>query len=368
MTARVAIAGGGAIARAYAALLARDGHPVALWSPRGQGLADLVQDATSGAWRHARGTRLAATGVVEGAFRVDALVRPDAIAEADVVLVAVPATAYATVLPRVAPHLRDGQTVFFGGALSLSPLWLSELAARCGARPTIAASGTTVATARSFEGGVIVNTIRSRVGVAALPVAATAPASTLLAQLFGDRFDDAGDVLAVTLANINPVAHAAMALTNLTRIECGEAWPQYRYLTPAVARLVLAMDAERQAIGAAFGCRTAPIATHFQRSFDVPQDDLHEIAAELHRRRGGPPGPTTLDTRFVLEDVPFGLACNVALARIAGVPSPVTAATIATLSALYGRDLGGDNPLPEALALAATSREALVARCRGTYP
>jgi hypothetical protein len=79
-----------------------------------------------------------------------------------------------------------------------------------------------------------------------------------MATLFGDRFDVATDVLAVTLANINPVAHAAMALANLTRMEHGEAWPQYHYLTPAVARLVEAMDGERRAVAAAFGREVLP--------------------------------------------------------------------------------------------------------------
>ena len=40
---------------------------------------------------------------------------------------ALPATAYAATLPRIAHHLRSGQTAFVSGALSLAPLWLAEL-------------------------------------------------------------------------------------------------------------------------------------------------------------------------------------------------------------------------------------------------
>jgi len=361
--ARVAIVGAGAIARAYAVLLARDGHAVALWSPRGEGLRD-VPAADPPAWPAARGVRLRAEGLVTGDHVVAVLATPDGLADADVVIVALPANAYADTLPRVASHLRTRQVVFVSGALSLAPLWLAELAAGHGAHPTVAASGTTVATARARDGGVAVNTVRTRVGIAALPVAAAPAALATLASLFGDRFDIAGDVLAVTLANINPVAHAAMALCNLTRMEYGEAWPQYHYLTPAVARLVEAMDGERRAVASAFGHGVAPIAAHFQRSFDVPQHTLAEIAAELHRRRGGPPGPTTLDSRFVLEDVPFGLACNEALARVAGVPVPTTSATITLLSTLYARNFRDENPLLDALSLRAATPATLLARCR----
>src|SRR5215211_6270994 len=103
----VAIAGAGAVARAYAVLLARDGHRVCLWSPRG-GATDIAD-------------RVRATGLVEGDYPVTVTDSPQPIEEADAVLVAVPATAYAATLPQMASHLRSHQTVFVSGALSLAP-------------------------------------------------------------------------------------------------------------------------------------------------------------------------------------------------------------------------------------------------------
>jgi opine dehydrogenase len=363
---KVAIVGAGAIARAYAALLVRGGHAVALWSPSGLGARDLPRASQIvPQWPNDLAAALSYDGKVEGMATVALLHDPAGLASAEVVIVALPAPAYAAVLPRVAPQLRTGQTIFFSGALSLSPLWLAERAAADGQHPRVAASGTTVATARSREGGVVIMTIRTRLGVAAVPAAASGAAIATMSRLFGDRFDAGASVLAVTLSNINPVAHAAMALANFTRIERGEAWPQYHYLTPAVARLVEAMDGERRALALAFGLSVTTIEAHFQRSFDVPQCTLAEIAAELHRRRGGPPGPTSLATRFVLEDVPYGLVFNAALARIALVAVPVTEATVTMLSTLYGRDFRGDNPLVGELGLASATRESLLARCAG---
>ncbi|MEP7330443.1 MAG: NAD(P)-binding domain-containing protein, partial [Betaproteobacteria bacterium] len=197
---RVAIVGAGAIARACAALLARAGHAVALWSPSGTGTRDL-QDApkAAAAWPTARAAMLAYGGVVEGTAVVAVLDQVADIASADVVIVALPAPAYASVLPRIAPYLRSTQMVFVSGALSLAPLWLAELAAAQGQRPLMSASGTTVATGRTRDGGVVIMTIRTRLGVAALPVSATAQAIARLSLLFGDRFDAAANVLAVTL-------------------------------------------------------------------------------------------------------------------------------------------------------------------------
>jgi opine dehydrogenase len=347
----ISIAGAGAIARAYAVLLARDGHRVAMWSPRGG-----AQDVGHG---------VVAKGLVDGRFDVTLMPSAQSIEDADAVLVALPATAYAATFPEIARHLRSRQTVFVSGALSLAPLWLAELAAARGEHPLVVASGTTVATARTIDGGVSVNMVRTRVSIASLPAKRSDDALAAMSALFGDRFDAAQDVLAVTLANINPVAHAAMALTNLTRIEHAEAWPQYHFLTPSVARLVEAMDRERRTVAAAFGREVLPIEAHFQRSFDVAQTTLAEIAAELHRRRGGPPGPTTLDTRFVLEDVPYGLVFNAALARIVNADTSATDATVTLISTLYGRDFRAENPLIDALGLGAATRESLLARCAG---
>ena len=362
----VAIVGAGAIARAYAALLARGGHAVALWSPTGAGTRDLPSSATSiGPWPSAPAVALAYTGVITGSAVVAALVDPLGIATAEFVIVALPAPAYSNVLPVVARHVRSSQTLIVSSALSLAPLWLAELAAARGARPLVAAFGTTVATARARDDGVAIMTIRTRLGVAALPAASGPQALVICRSLFGDRFDLADSVLAVTLTNINPVAHAAMALANLTRIERGEAWPQYHYLTPAVARLIEAIDAERRAVAAAYGQSVTTIEAHFQRSFDIGEATLAEIAAELHRRRGGPPGPTSLDTRFVREDVPYGLVFNAALARIAGIDVPITESIVTLLSTLYARDFRRENPLIEALRLTGESNTGLLARCAG---
>jgi opine dehydrogenase len=78
---------------------------------------------------------------------------------------------------------------------------------------------------------------------------------------------------------------------------------------------------------------------------------LPEIAAELHAKRGGPPGPTDTSTRFLAEDMPFGLAFCVALGRIADVPMPATRTILDSASLVVGRDLAADNDLIGALGL-----------------
>jgi opine dehydrogenase len=337
----VAIVGAGAIAFGSAALIETRGHRAALWSPSGRGATALARDGA-----------LAYAGVMTGTAHPGVIADLAELAEYDAVLIAVPANGHRAVMERLAPHLASRHTVIVSGALSLSPLYLSKLTCPRGVRPAIASFGTTVLTARKTdEAAVSINVLRARLDVAAIPASAGTRTLQVCQQLFGDRFDLATSSLAIALVNINPVAHAGLALANLTRIELGEVWPQYRYLTPAVARLIEGLDAERRAVAAAFGLSVRTIEQHFERSFDLPCALLAEQAELLHARRGGPPGPTALDTRFVLEDAPFGLGFITAVAQVAGVRTPLTAACLDVLSALWGRNLAADNDLLPALDL-----------------
>ena len=70
---------------------------------------------------------------------------------------------------------------------------------------------------------------------------------------------------------------------------------------------------------------------------------LAEMTAILAARPGDTSGPTTLDSRYVTEDVPFGLVPTLRLAELAGLAAPLHAGGVAIFSALYGRDFVGEN-------------------------
>jgi opine dehydrogenase len=349
---RIGIAGTGGIGCASAAWLAHAGHDVAVWSPRG-GSADALRDAP-----------LQSDGVLQASVRVHVADDAQALAtRSDVLLVAVPVNAHKTVMDALLPHLRDGQTVIVSSMASLSALYLFEQAGRRGADITVAGMGTTVLTARrSGPAQVRIMTRRSELGVSALPRARTDPALRLCRELFGDLFVQQANCLASTLTNINPVAHGPLALFNWTRIERAENWPQYHYMTPHVAGVIEQLDAERLALASAFGLRVRTIEEHFAKSFGTSAHALADIAAELHAKRGGPPGPTDTGTRFLAEDMPFGLAFCEELGRIANVAMPATQTVVKTASLITGRDLAGDNDLVDALALRGESAQGLLAR------
>lgn len=337
---RVAILGAGAVAYGNAALLCREGHEVTIWSPSGRRTALL-----------AAGAPLVATGSITGEFHpAIASSCAAALATAEAIVVAVPAYGYRQVLDAAAPHLRSEQVVVFSSHMSLAALYLARLLHDRGAATPIAALGTTVTTGRQTAlNAVTVGTVRTRLDVAVIPESAADRGIEVCRTLFGDRFTQRPGLLAVALSNLNAQNHLALALCNLTRMEHGEVWGQNINLTPAVTRLIEALDVERLAIAEVFDLTVRTVHDHFHLSFDVPIGPLANMAKMLAERSGGANGPTTLDTRYVTEDMPFGLVPTIRLAEIAGVPAPLHKAGLRLMSALYGRDFESENDILPAL-------------------
>lgn len=334
---KVAIIGTGGIGLGYAALLHERGHQPVLWSPSGQGIAPFQG-----------GAELVAGGALTARFRAEVAADPSVVGQTDAAVLAVPASGYRRVLEAVLPHVVAGSAFIISAHLSLACVQVARRLRERGVEAPVVAWGTTALMGRKTgPAAVEIGAIRQEVDLAVLPGSAADQAFALCVTLFGERFRLHGDVMAVQLGNLNPAVHLANALCNLTRIERGEDWSNYGGITPSVARLVEALDRERLALAAVCGVEVRSIHRHYELSFGFdPGHDLASMAAEVDRRRGGkPPGPKSLDTRFVTEDVPFGILPLVRIARRLGVPVPLHEAGIALFSALYGRDFARENDI-----------------------
>ncbi|MFC7734990.1 NAD/NADP octopine/nopaline dehydrogenase family protein [Roseomonas sp. GCM10028921] len=337
---KLVVLGAGAVGPAAAVLAASRGHEVSIWSPSGAGTAGI-----EGA--------IEAEGAVSGRLPLRvARDLPEAMSGAGAALLAVPAYAFPALLPRIAAALPPGLPLLIAPAAALASLALDAMLAARGApagRAPIGAMATTPVTARRpAPGRVRVAAVRAAVDMAAVPSSAATEMGALATALFGHASPAAPSALHAGLANANPIIHAVLALTNVTRIERAEAWPQYGLMTPAACRMMEALAAERAALAARFGLAVLGLDESLHRANGVPLAPLAEMAAAIADTRGAVLGPDTMETRYVTEDVPYGLAFYLWLARGQDLPMPVTEAVVTALEALWGRDLRR-NPLLEAL-------------------
>ena len=141
--------------------------------------------------------------------------------------------------------------------------------------------------------------------------------------------------------------HVANCITNAARIESQQGYRFYAEgVTPAVARLYQAINRERVAVAAALGAAVPTLEDWFDRVYGVREANLVETCVRLTYNSDGPyqatGTPSSLDHKFITEDVPTGLMPMSALGAAAGVPTPSIDALVVLAQSMTGNDFGAD--------------------------
>ena len=149
------------------------------------------------------------------------------------------------------------------------------------------------------------------------------------------------DVLECGLAIVNPDWHAGPVLFNISRIE--SPWCNFFLYedgwTPSACKLNLAMDKERKAVGNALGYNLRPMEDFSGKSEDY-EWTWEDLYAAGHGCIGLTPicGPNDINSRYLTEDIPFGLVPWAAIAKIVGVDMPLTNGFIDIINVVHGKD------------------------------
>lgn len=180
--------------------------------------------------------------------------------------------------------------------------------------------------------------LRGGLFLAALPGHRSAEVTALLSDVY-PCLKPARNVLQTALQNGNPVIHPAISLLNAAQIERtgGDFCFYEEGVTPAVGRLIQAVDQERVALGAKLGLTILP-----DPELGVEQGYMLEPTyAEGYIKAPGFRGiraQSSLDYRYFHEDVGFGLVFISSLGRRAGVQTPISDALIDIISVIMERD------------------------------
>jgi opine dehydrogenase len=168
-------------------------------------------------------------------------------------------------------------------------------------------------------------------------------------------------VLACGLAAMNPVVHPAGVLLNAGRIEYarGDFYFYEEGVTPGVCCLIEAVDRERRAVARALGLELLPVDEAFHAAGFGPKGDLWATingSRMLTQLRA----PGSLESRWLTEDVPYGLATWALLGEQLGVATPTLRALVDLTSAALGIDFWKSARTPRDLGIAGLGREALL--------
>jgi opine dehydrogenase len=246
----------------------------------------------------------------------------EAVSRAEIIMVVVPSSAHADVAKSLAPHLRDGQIVVLNpgrtcGAIEFAKALKDQ---NCQAKVDLAETETFLYASRSDgPAQARIFRIKEAVPLAALPATRTEHVLEALRPAF-PQFINGVNVLHTGLNNMGAIFHPALTLLNAGWIEATHGDFQFYIdgVTPSVARVLEVLDRERVTVASALGIRARTAMEWLQMAYNTVGEDLHEA---IHNQPGyyGIPAPSTLNHRYIFEDVPMSLVPIASLGQHYGV-------------------------------------------------
>ncbi len=246
----------------------------------------------------------------------------EALQEAHMVMVVVPSSAHADIAKRAAPFLQDGQIIVLHpgrtcGAIEFKKVLKDE---GCTADVTLAEAETFIYASRSDgPAQARIFRIKEAVPLAALPASRTQMVLDAIHPAY-PQFIDGVNVLHTGLNNMGAIFHPALTLLNAGWIEATHGDYQFYIegVTPSVARVLEVLDRERVTVASSLGIRARTSMEWLQMAYNTVGDDLHEA---IHNQPGyyGIKAPSTLNHRYIFEDVPMSLVPIASLGQHYGV-------------------------------------------------
>ena len=329
---KIAVLGAGNGGQAIAGYLAMQGYEVALY--------DIVE-AKINELRTLGGVRL--EGRIQGFGRISCITTDiaEAVRDAEIIMVTTIANAHKAVAHTIAPYLKDGQTVVLNPGRTCGALVFKQalLESGCKVRFYLAEAQTLVYACRIVENGTVnIIGVKDEVLLSALPAADTDYVLSKVTPLY-PSFTKTTNVLRTSLENIGAIFHPCVLLFNAAKIERNEMFWFYRDMTEQVASFIERFDAERLAVGKAYGIDLLGVKEWIKVAY---KDTVGNTLCE--RMRNNPAyhdikSPSTIFTRQLTEDIPTGVLPIKELGKAANVETPLLESMIHISEALLGEDL-----------------------------
>lgn len=355
----IAIMGAGHGGFAAAADLSRRGFSVRLHARRNEALKPIRDQGG-----------IIARGIHDGLVPV-ALLTTDvakAIDGADLVMLVVPSVAHGPYAEVLAPLLRPDLPVFVNPGHTGGGLHFVHELRRAGYRDPVKTCESVTLTyicRKTAPGTVDIFSYVKRLKFAAFP-GRHADELFAVMKLVYPEIVLSSSVLETALTNINAVFHSPGMLLNAGWIEdTGGGFLFYREgITPAVGRVIEDVDHERLAVARALGVPSATFLENFFQAGLTTREAMESGDISRACRESEPNkairSPSSLDHRYVHEDVGYGLVPFAAFGDLAGVDTPTIDAIVHLCSEMMGIDYTRDGLTLEKMGLAGMTPERLL--------
>lgn len=327
-----AIIGAGSGGQALAGYLAAMGYRVNLYSRSIANIKDIADKKT---------IRLTGTINCTGKLNMvtDCLER--AVSHTDIIMVVLPASAHREIALRLTPIVTPNQYIVLnpgrtGGALEFNSIFNMHHSYK---KICIVEAQTLLFACRIQAPGVVkIFSKKREVKVAAFPAIETMSFIRLIEHPFPE-FIPVSNVLETSFNNIGAVLHPIPTVLNCGRIEDTRGNFQYYIegITPSIERIIRQVDEERIQVARALGVEAVSVMDWLSGTYHTQGDTLCEA---LRNTKGywGIMAPSTMDTRYIFEDIPQSLVPIYDMALHLGIDTPTIASIIHLASTIHNVD------------------------------
>jgi len=328
-----AVIGAGNGGQAMGAHLTLLGYDVSLYDIDREKIAQLQQHGS-----------IIMSGQIEGSANIFKITDrlDDAIAGCSAILVTTTTDRHIELAESLLPYIDEKQPVILCPGQTGGSIVVRNVFAEGGKSIMVAEMQDLIYTCRtSAVGHVNISALKKKMAVAAYKKEDFGQVMEVLGDIY-PQLVRARSVLHTGFDNMGAILHPAPMLMNVGRIESGENFLYYREgITPSVAAVLERMDQERLAVAGAYGVEVSSVAQWQKAAYGVDGKDFYEIFQNNASYAGVKAG-TTLNSRFITEDVPSGLVPITAMGKLAGVQTPVMDSVIDLACSLMNRDFRAD--------------------------
>lgn len=303
-------------------------------------------------------------GKIHGFGKIDCITTniTEAVKGAQIIMITTVANAHQSVAQSIAPFLEEGQVVVLNPGRTCGALVFKQTLKKigCNKRIYLGEAQTLVYACRIIENGhVNVIGIKDEVLLSGLPAADTDIILETLNPIF-PCFKKANNVLRTSLENIGAMFHPCVLLFNAATIERNELFWFYRDMTEQVAEFIEKFDAERLAVGKAYGINLLSVKEWIKHAYKNTEGDTL-----CERMRNNPAyydikSPSTIFTRQLTEDIPTGVLPILELGKVAGVNTPLLQSMVHICEGLLNMDLHSNGRTLKNLGLEGKNKEEII--------
>lgn len=286
-----------------------------------------------------------------------------AIEGADVIIIVTPAFAHADIARKSAPYFKGNQKLLLHpGTMFGSIEFLNILRENGNDEDILIGEAVSLLyAARLIEKGrVDILGVKNSLPIATIPSDRVSEMAEVLAPIFPQMSKTLSNVIESGLQNPNCVVHPLPTLLCTSLIESGREWLYYYDgISESVGHAACALDKERLSIGKALGLDIMSIEDFYLDMYNVEADSLAEVTNKV-KAYSGVKGHSSVNTRYLLEDIPYSIIPMIGLAKLLGVDVPIMESTVVLSQAVLQKDFSKDARTIDQVGLANMDKDELL--------